>query len=1778
MSTAEIYSKGARIWIPHPEKVWVGAKVVENVSNKELRVLTDDGELKELTVKSDDDLPPLRNPDILIGQNDLTSLSYLHEPAVLHNLQVRFCKSNYIYTYCGIVLVAINPYCEVSIYDPETIWMYRGMSMGELDPHIFAVAEEAYTKIEREQMNQSIIVSGESGAGKTVSAKYAMRYFATVGGSSTETQVEKKVLASSPIMEAIGNAKTIRNDNSSRFGKYIELHFSKNYTIIGASMSTYLLEKSRVVFQATGERNYHIFYQMCAARKKLPHLFIEDATAYNYLCDPDTQIAGVNDEAQFLETYNALVTLGFSEKTIDDLLTILASVLHLGNVAIPDNEVAVISSNDVHLSHFANLLAIDANELRRWLCNRKIVSMRESINKQLSAAEARQARDALAKHIYACLFIWIVSHINRELITSTEAKHRFIGVLDIYGFETFEVNSFEQFCINYANEKLQQQFNMHVFKLEQDEYLKEGIEWKFIDFYDNQPCIDLIETKLGILDLLDEECRMPKGSDNSWAEKLYLKCTKWTHFSKPRFGNSSFLLKHFADRVEYDVSGFLEKNRDTVIEEQVTVLKSSQNKLIQRLFNEDASDDDGKLAVPKPKVRISLQQKAPPQNPPASSVKNKKTVGSQFRDSLAALMKTLNSTTPHYIRCIKPNDDKTAFSYNPSRAVQQLRACGVLETIRISAAGFPSRLQYGDFLKRYRALAHSKEVNWDDLQSTCTAVLSRSIQGVDKFKFGKTKLFFRAGQVAHLEKLRSEKLLKCCIVIQKAVRGFLVRRRYTRTLKATNTLQRYFRGYLARRRVEGMRRNRAAVKIQTCVRRWVKQTQYERTRRTVLGLQRYARGHLARLKFQEMRRNRAAVVIQTAVRGWLCRVRYRKERHRVIICQSAIRRFLARRRFRKMKREARSAEHLKKLNKGLENKIISLQQKNSELTKELNQKKNLVAELDEARVRLGELKQLEASLKTLKQEKNSADNIIAELKAENKNFKEIVAIKEEGLALLKKNEAEILQENERFRAEIVKLESVVDSIKTQKEEEFEQRLKSELKQLIDERNEERAAHQKLLAEKDVLESRIDVLERTSGKHKRSSSDASTVSVQDEDNGYGSVKSSNSVRDGTPTPEQQVDVNLVMKLQQKLKALERENYMLHCKVEKDDKFQIGPNNYKVEEMEVEISRLKNDLNLIREAVAADERTGGKSSLKELTRQAEFWEEEANRAREEAAALREALGQKTSSASSLARSSYPNIDVSASSLINEDGELILAFEAQKKTLRQLESERQNDLMRWNIEREELVGELERVRAELERLRDIVAGNLDPNSSTKAEAFLRSEVTRLTAEYLELQEKHDAKSIKLRKISEQNKELLRKLKDAGIAVEQQEDESAVAHKQLTTQASLPVIKKKERDEYMGMFEISSEEIEVFMRHLLELSPKIAITLLPGLPAYIIFMCIRYYDYQNDDSALHLTILAYTKKVTKLLKRKSNDIDCGILWLANTLRLLHNLKQYSGEIHFGKENTHKQNEQCLRNFDLSELRQLLSDKAIQICQGILKSMCEILQPLVVSAILEHEAIPGLSRPRSSSVATDARQPLKKESMDQLLDLLSLFNRTLNLHGVDPQLITLFFMQIFYFLCANSLNNLMLRRDYCHWSKGMQMRYNLSYLEQWVREEKIQDPRVVEMLHPVIQAAQLLQGRKWEEDVDKLIDMCSKLTSNQIVKLLHLYSAHNTYEDSVSPAFLQKMQTRLKELRPNSADNALMMDVHKSLPLEFPFNPSSIRLEDIEIPDILNLPMLKKL
>ncbi|XP_037835459.1 unconventional myosin-Vb-like [Kryptolebias marmoratus] len=693
MSVNELYTKFTRVWIPDQDEVWKAAEITRDYKEGEpvLYLQLEDGTTLEYQVgPKANPLPFLRNPDILVGENDLTALSYLHEPAVLHNLRVRFLESNHIYTYCGIVLVAINPYEQLQIYGEEVINAYSGQNMGDMDPHIFAVAEEAYKQMARDERNQSIIVSGESGAGKTVSAKYAMRFFATVGGSSNDANVEEKVLASNPIMEAIGNAKTTRNDNSSRFGKYIQIVFSKHYHIIGANMRTYLLEKSRVVFQAEEERNYHIFYQLCASASlpEFKEFSLNSAEEFHYTSlGENIFIEGVNDAEDLVKTREAFSLLGVKESNQSSIFKILASILHLGNVAIVaerDGESCRIARNDVHLQHFCRLLGVELQQMEHWLCHRKLATASETFMKTMSSKQALNARDALAKHIYARLFDWIVEHINKALQTSSK-QHSFIGVLDIYGFETFEVNSFEQFCINYANEKLQQQFNSHVFKLEQEEYMKEQIPWTLIDFYDNQPCIDLIEARLGILDLLDEECKVSPDPDPdpdpdpSWISDQNLGLVTMETSSSSLALHQGFLLF----QVEYQCEGFLEKNRDTVYEEQINILKASQFQLVANLFQ----DKDDASSSKSSKVNIRPLKTAPK----VPNKEHRKTVGHQFHSSLHLLMQTLNATTPHYVRCIKPNDYKEAFSFDSRRAVQQLRACGVLETIRISAAGYPSR-------------------------------------------------------------------------------------------------------------------------------------------------------------------------------------------------------------------------------------------------------------------------------------------------------------------------------------------------------------------------------------------------------------------------------------------------------------------------------------------------------------------------------------------------------------------------------------------------------------------------------------------------------------------------------------------------------------------------------------------------------------------------------------------------------------------------------------------------------------------------------------------------------------------------------------------------------------------------------------------------------------------------------------------------------------------------------------------------------------------------------
>ncbi|KAK7889650.1 hypothetical protein WMY93_025210 [Mugilogobius chulae] len=1019
--TLELYCKGATVWVPDEEAVWVSAQLLRDYNPEESRLYLQlcNGLELNYSVASLSDLPPLGNPDILEGENDLTALSFLHEPAVLHNLRVRFLDYNSIYTYCGIVLVAINPYDQLPLYGEEVIDAYNGQDMADMEPHIFSVAEEAYRTMTRDERNQSIIISGESGSGKTVSAKYTMRYFAVVGGASQQTSVEERVLASNPIMEAIGNAKTIRNDNSSRFGKYIEIGFGRKGDIIGANMRTYLLEKSRVVFQASSERNYHIFYQLCSARNypELRELKLLAPEDFRYTSQGgDMQIPGTNDLAELKRTSDALTILGVQDDQQMELFRILAA-------SGRNSDRSYIDADDRSLAIFSKLLGVEGPQVAHWLCNRKLAAGGETLVKPVPGRQAME------------LFTWTVHRLNSALRSQRGKPKNFIGVLDIYGFETFTKNNFEQFCINYANEKLQQQFNR---------------------FSDNQLCINLIEGQLGLLDLLDEECRMPKGSDESWVRKLYdqhLNSKPHPHFQKPRMSNSAFIVLHFADTVQYECQGFLDKNRDTVFEELVNILKASQSELVAELFQQhkhffsvtQESIQSGRRAH---KLTVGFQV----ENFISfiSSIQN-------CNDNVSTLVSPVFTAVDGHFKqhhtplcpLYKPNDLKQPFTFDPKRTVQQLRACGVLETIRISAAGFPSRWTYEEFYTRYRVLlrdAHDQE----HAQHLCRHTLPELIPDPDQYRFGKTKVFFRAGQVALLERLRSERLRayhdnalhKSCSHHSKDIPHDC-----GETVILNDSTSHY-------------------------------------------TIQAFTRGTLARRQYKQMLSERAAVLVQSRVRGWLARRAYRRVRAAVVFMQCCVRRCAARRELLTLKKEARSVERYRELNKGMEVKLMQLQLRLDQEVKESASLRESLTVLQESRK--DELETLRATIEKLQNQKpkpQPSPEIIKEAEEQRQIYEkaaqEIEKLTKE-LQLLKNEREHFVKEKENLSAHLITQQQAGEGNMHEAVFKATATIKSEL-------DEERRKYQSLLRDFSRLEQRYDNLremslltERTTG-HRRNDS-------------------------------------------------------------------------------------------------------------------------------------------------------------------------------------------------------------------------------------------------------------------------------------------------------------------------------------------------------------------------------------------------------------------------------------------------------------------------------------------------------------------------------------------------------------------------------------------------------------------------------------------------------------------------------------------------------------------
>ncbi|XP_063031878.1 myosin-1B-like isoform X1 [Melospiza melodia melodia] len=814
------------VFVVHAKESFVKGTITSKESGK-VTVKTEGGET--LTVKEDQIFS--MNPPKYDKIEDMAMMTHLHEPAVLYNLKERYAAWM-IYTYSGLFCVTVNPYKWLPVYNPEVVLAYRGKKRQEAPPHIFSISDNAYQFMLTDRENQSILITGESGAGKTVNTKRVIQYFATIAASGDKKKeeqssgkmqgtLEDQIISANPLLEAFGNAKTVRNDNSSRFGKFIRIHFGATGKLASADIETYLLEKSRVTFQLKAERSYHIFYQIMSNKKpELIDMLLITTNPYDYqfVSQGEITVASINDQEELMATDSAIDILGFSADEKTAIYKLTGAVMHYGNLKFKQKqreEQAEPDGTEV-ADKAAYLMGLNSADLLKALCYPRVKVGNEYVTKGQTVQQVYNSVGALAKAVYEKMFLWMVVRINEQLDTK-QPRQYFIGVLDIAGFEIFDFNSLEQLCINFTNEKLQQFFNHHMFVLEQEEYKKEGIEWEFIDFgMDLAACIELIEKPMGIFSILEEECMFPKATDTSFKNKLYDQhLGKSSNFQKPKpakgKAEAHFSLVHYAGTVDYNITGWLEKNKDPLNETVIGLYQKSSVKTLALLFasygggEAEASGGGGGGGKKGGKKKGSSFQ----------------TVSALFRENLNKLMTNLRSTHPHFVRCIIPNETKTPGkkpkmndpgsdtsiplcnaicaphlcsalpgAMEHELVLHQLRCNGVLEGIRICRKGFPSRVLYADFKQRYKVLNASAipEGQFIDSKKASEKLLSSIDVDHTQYKFGHTKVFFKAGLIGVLEEMRDEKLAQLITRTQARCRGFLARVEYQRMVERRESI------------------------------------------------------------------------------------------------------------------------------------------------------------------------------------------------------------------------------------------------------------------------------------------------------------------------------------------------------------------------------------------------------------------------------------------------------------------------------------------------------------------------------------------------------------------------------------------------------------------------------------------------------------------------------------------------------------------------------------------------------------------------------------------------------------------------------------------------------------------------------------------------------------------------------------------------------------------------------------------------------------------------------
>ncbi|KAG4959195.1 hypothetical protein JHK87_035828 [Glycine soja] len=912
---------GSHVWIEDPAQAWIDGEV-SKINGEEVHVRTTDG---KTVVKNISKVFPKDNEAPPGGVDDMTKLSYLHEPGVLHNLATRY-ELNEIYTYTGNILIAINPFQRLPhLYDTHMMEQYKGAAFGELSPHVFAVADVAYRAMINEGKSNSILVSGESGAGKTETTKMLMRYLAYLGGRSgvEGRTVEQQVLE------------------------------EKEKYKLGSPSSFHYLNQSK-----------------CYA------------------------LDGVDDAEEYLATRRAMDVVGISEEEQEAIFRVIAAILHLGNIEFAkgeeiDSSVIRDEKSRFHLNVTAELLKCDCKSLEDALIKRVMVTPEEVITRTLDPVAALGSRDALAKTIYSRLFDWLVEKINNSIGQDPNSKS-IIGVLDIYGFESFKFNSFEQFCINFTNEKLQQHFNQHVFKMEQEEYTKEEIDWSYIEFVDNQDVLDLIEKKPGgIIALLDEACMFPKSTHETFSQKLYQTFKNNKRFIKPKLSRTSFTISHYAGEVTYLADMFLDKNKDYVVAEHQDLLIASKCSFVAGLF---------------------------PPSPEESSKSSKfSSIGSRFKLQLQSLMETLNSTEPHYIRCVKPNNVLKPAIFENLNIIQQLRCGGVLEAIRISCAGYPTRRTFYEFLNRFGVLAPEVlDGNYDD-KVACQMILDK--MGMKGYQIGKTKVFLRAGQMAELDARRAEVLGNAARIIQRQVRTHIARKEFIELRRAAICLQSNLRGILSRKLYEQLRREAGAVKIQKNFKGYIARKSYLTGRSSAVILQTGLRAMKARDEFRFRKQTKAAIYIQAYLRRLIAYSYYKRLQKAAVVTQCGWRRRIARRELRMLKMAARETGALKEAKDKLEKRV-------EELTWRLQIEKRLRTDLEEEKAQ--EIAKLQEALHAMQIQVEEANTkVIKEREAARKAIEEAPPVVKETPV--------IIQDTEKINSLLAEVNSLKESLLLEKE-------------------------------------------------------------------------------------------------------------------------------------------------------------------------------------------------------------------------------------------------------------------------------------------------------------------------------------------------------------------------------------------------------------------------------------------------------------------------------------------------------------------------------------------------------------------------------------------------------------------------------------------------------------------------------------------------------------------------------------------------------------------------